>query len=100
MSFVDSDGLEHSVTVVARTRNEAALRALARFDQSEFARVNGPFRGDRLKVESLIEESHGIGVGEALAWLELRHGTPREIAVKSELRALFGPAEKRPKSRR
>ena len=27
MSFIDRDGLEHSVHVVAKTRNEAAVRA-------------------------------------------------------------------------
>lgn len=91
VSFIDRDGMEHSVQVVARTRNEAAVRGLA-----EFRRMNrdkgegllGPYLGDKLTVRIMSEESHDVTVAHAQAWLE-RHGVPSEMALKHELRGLL-----------
>lgn len=91
VSFIDRDGMEHSVQVIAKTRNEAAVRGLA-----EFRRMNrekrdalmGPSLGDKLTVRITSEESHELTVAQAKAWLE-RHGGPSEMVLKHHLRALF-----------
>ena len=70
VSFIDRDGMEHSVEVVAKTRNEAAVRALA-----EFRRMNrdksdglmGPHFSDKLTVRIMSEESHEVTVAQAQA---------------------------------
>ena len=96
VSFTDSDGLEHSVQVVARTRNEAAVRALAQFrrmNREKQDALNGPYMSDKLTVRIMSEERHEVTVAQAEAWLE-RHGVPAEMALKHELKGLF-PAPSR-----
>ena len=94
VSFTDSDGLEHCVQVVARTRNEAAVRALAQFrrmNREKQDALNGPYMSDKLTVRIMSEESHEVTVAHAEAWLE-RHGGPSELALKHELKGLFPEA--------
>ncbi|MDA0207719.1 MAG: hypothetical protein O2795_20615 [Acidobacteria bacterium] len=92
VSFTDRDGLEHSVQVVARTRNEAAVRALALFRRMnrEDDALSGPYLSDKLTVRIMSEESHEVTVEQAQDWLE-RHGVPSEMALKHELKGLFLP---------
>ena len=88
---MDRDGLEHSVQVVARTRNEAAVRALAQFrrmNREKEEALSGPYLSDKLTVRIMSEESHEVTVEQAQAWLE-RHGVPSEMALKHELKGLF-----------
>lgn len=91
MSFIDRDGMEHSVQVVARTRNEAAVRGLAQFrrmNRDKTDTLSGPYLSDKLTVRIMSEESHEVTVAQAQAWLE-RHGVPSEMALKHELRGLL-----------
>ena len=95
VSFTDSDGLEHCVQVVARTRNEAAVRALAQFRRMNRGKgdvLNGPYLSDKLTVRIMSEERHEVTVAQAEAWLE-RHGVPAEMALKHELKGLFPAPE-------
>ena len=95
MSFTDREGVEHSVQVVATTRNEAAIRALAQFQRTrngEFVSMHGPFRTDKLTVRIVSEESHQVTVARAQDWLEA-HGSPAEMALRHRLKQLFPAAE-------
>ena len=85
--------MAHSVRVVASTRNEAAVRALAEFRRMNRDRTDsltGPYRNDKLTVRILSEESHEVTVAQAQDWLE-RHGVPAEMALRHELKGLFPP---------
>lgn len=89
VSFVDPKGLRHSVDVVAATRNEAAIRALAAFHECGFGdSPDGLFNDVVLIVESMQVESHEVAIAEAKRWLR-RHGRPRDVALRSRLKALF-----------
>lgn len=74
--------------VVARSRNEAAVRALAEFKNTQFSETIGPYRDATLTVRAVTEESHQVTVADAEEWLE-RHGSPREVALKHELKKLL-----------
>ena len=73
VSFIDRDGMEHSVQVVARSRNEAAVRALAEFRRMNRDRgkgLMGPYLSDKLTVRIVSEESHEVTAEQAQDWLE------------------------------
>ena len=57
--------------------------------------MTGPYRDAKLTVRTVSEESHQVTVAQAQVWLE-RHGTPREMALKHELKQLFPPREMPP----
>ena len=100
VSFTDQDGMDHSVTVTARSRNEAAARALAQFRHNEFAEFWSPGIDDKLTVTALREEVHQVSVRKLQEWLN-RHGpAPRDVVLKGELKKLFPEPLRRSKKPR
>ncbi len=91
VSFTDRQGLTHSVTVSAGSRNEAGIRALAQFRKLLMPAegIEWPQRDTKFTVTVTVEESHELVVADALEWLE-RHGRkPREVSLKAKLKELL-----------
>lgn len=78
VSFTDSEGIEHSVGVVADTLYEAAIEAMAAFRRGAFAEMPlGP--GTRLTIRvKAPEEEHTIAVSKVLSWELVRKNRLRD----------------------
>jgi hypothetical protein len=90
VSFKDSEGVEHSVEVDARTLYEAVGLAIARFRSGEHVRYEPA--GD-FSVESREPTArHQLTRKLFDAWLERPGGSPREVALRSTLTELLREA--------
>lgn len=90
VSFRDSQGLEHSVVVSASSLYEAAARGLKAFRDSPFCEGARPGAAARLTVAiKAVEARHEVNVSRLRAWLESSGKSPREQALKHELRKLL-----------
>ena len=90
VSFEDGAGTTHTVSVAAGSLFEAAALAIAEFKRSGFA-LGEVGKGTRLKV--VVEApstSHELTVGRLQNWLDSNGKTPREQAMKMQLRQLLG----------
>ena len=73
VSFIDSDGIEHSVRVPAESLYEAAIEAIAAFRRSVLAEMpSGPTTRLTIRVKA-PEEEHTLTVGKVLSWLDGCH---------------------------
>jgi hypothetical protein len=90
VSFTDSAGVTHTVSVSAASLYEAAALGIAEFRRCGFAAMVGP--ATRLRVAVVAPATtHELTVGKLRAWLESSGKTPREQAVKVGLREVLGP---------
>lgn len=81
----------HSVVVSARSLYEAAARALKAFGESPFADGARPGPAARLTVAiRSVEARHEINLSQLQAWLSSQGKSPREQALKYDLRKLLG----------
>ena len=89
VSFTDSEGIRHSVEVVASSLYEAAVMAIAQFRNCGFtAAAPGP--ATRLTVS--IKQSgtmHEVQWGKIEAWLQGDGRSPAEQGTKIRLRELL-----------
>lgn len=90
VAFTDSEGMRHSVEVVASTLYEAAALAVAEFRRCGFADA-APGSAARLTVSvEAPSTAHELSVRKLSAWLEGGGKSPREQALKVRLRELLG----------
>jgi hypothetical protein len=85
VSFLDLDGLRHSVEVQAESLYEAAVLALAAFKKHDFA----PGGLTQLEVEVRSSITHAVTVQKVRDWLQRGVRTPKEAVLKERLRALL-----------
>jgi hypothetical protein len=86
VSFVDSEGIEHSIRVPAESLYEAAVEAMAAFRRGAFAEMTfGSATQLRIRVKA-PEEEHTVTVGRVLSWLEGGARSPSELVKKNRLK--------------
>jgi hypothetical protein len=85
VSFVDPDGLRHSVEVQAGSMYEAAALALRTFRHHKC----GPGEASRFEVEVRSSVVHTITVRRVQEWLGGSAKDPKEAATKHRLRELL-----------
>ncbi len=85
MSFVDLDGIRHSVEVEAEGLYEASVLGLCAFRKHELE----PGGMTQLEVEVRSSITHTLTVIKVREWLQRGVRTPKEAVLKERLRALF-----------
>lgn len=85
VSFVDLDGVRHSVEVQAEGLYEAAVIGLAGFRKHELE----PGGLTELEIEVRSSVKHTLSVTKVHEWLQRGVRTPREAVLKERLRALL-----------
>jgi hypothetical protein len=87
VSFLDLDGVRHSVEVQAEGLYEAAVLALAAFKKHDLE-LN-PAGLARLEVEVRSSITHTVTVQKVHQWLQQGVRSPKESVMKERLRALL-----------
>ena len=85
MSFVDLDGIRHSVEVEAEGLYEASVLGLCAFRKHELQ----PGGLTQLEVEVRSSVKHTLPVTKVQEWLQGGVRTPKEAILKERLRALL-----------
>lgn len=85
VSFVDLDGVRHSVDVQADGLYEAAVLGLSAFRKHDL----NPGGLTELEVEVRSSVKHTLTVRKILEWLQRGVRTPKEAVLKERLRALL-----------
>lgn len=89
VTFTDSNGMSHSVQVVASTLYEAAVIALKEFRSCSFTEASA---GKATKLSVAVSgpaEAHEISVGQVESWLRSGARSPREQSMKVRLNELL-----------
>ncbi len=85
VSFVDLDGVRHSVEVQAEGLYEAAILGLATFKKHDFL----PGALTQLEVEVRSSITHTVTVKKVQDWLKRGVRTPKEAILKERLRSML-----------
>ena len=85
VSYLDIEGLRHSVEVEAETLYEAAVLAIRIFRQHNCE----PGLVSKLEVEVISSVTHTITPKTIYDWLKLGARTPKEAVIKERLRGLL-----------
>jgi hypothetical protein len=85
VSFLDLDGIRHSVEVQAEGLYEAAVVGLAAFKKHNLA----PGGMTQLEVEVRSSVKHTLTVTRVREWLQRGVRTPKEAVLKDRLRTLL-----------
>ena len=85
VSYLDTEGLRHTVEVEADSLYEAAVLAIRTFRQHNCE----PGQASNLEVEVRTSVIHSITPKKIYDWLNGGAKTPREAVVKERLRAMI-----------
>lgn len=85
VSFVDLDGVRHSVEVQAEGLYEASVLGLCAFRKHDVE----PEGLTQLEIEVLSSVKHTLPVTKVREWLQRGVRTPKEAVLKEKLRALL-----------
>lgn len=85
VSYVDLDGVRHSVEVEAEGLYEAAVLGIAAFKKHDLT----PGGLTQLEVEVRSTITHAVSVKKVQEWLQRGVRTPKEAVLKERLRALI-----------
>jgi len=85
VSYIDSEGLRHTVEVDAESLYEAAVLAIRTFRQHDCA----PGPSSSLEVEVRTSVIHTITLRRIHQWLDIGARTPKEAVTKERLRGLL-----------
>jgi hypothetical protein len=88
VSFVDSEGIRHTVEMEAESLFEAAALAMRTFKQHDCE--PGPIT--KLEVEIRSTVMHTVTPKRVHQWLHGGAKTPKEAVMKQRLRDLIGPS--------
>jgi hypothetical protein len=89
VSFVDSEGIEHAVEVVAASLYEAAVMTMVEFRRCGFAdAIFGPATQFTVLVKA-PEEEHTVSLAKVRSWLDDGAKSPKEQVQKNRLRELL-----------
>lgn len=87
VSFVDLDGIRHSVEVQAGGLYEAAVLGLVAFEKHDLVLPQNGLHQLDVEVRSSI--THTGGVRQVYQWLDRGVKSPKESALKERLRGLL-----------
>ena len=87
VSFLDLDGVRHSVEVQADSLYEAAVLGLVAFKKHHL--VLGPKGLHTLDVEVRTSITHSVPVRTVYEWLRSGVKSPKEMVLKERLRNLL-----------
>jgi len=87
VSFVDLDGIRHSVEVDAEGLYEASVLGLCAFRKHHLE----PGGLTQLEVEVRTSVTHTLTVTKVQDWLQRGVRSPKEAVLKEKLRALVSP---------
>jgi hypothetical protein len=85
VSYVDIEGLRHSVEVEADSLYEAAVIAVRTFREHQCE----PGHGSKIEVEIRSSVTHTVTLKKIHDWLRGGARTPKEAVMKERLRALL-----------
>ena len=85
VSYLDTEGLRHTVEVEAQSLYEAAVLAIRTFRQHECE----PGQASTLDVEVRSSVIHTVTPKKIHEWLNRGARTPKEAVMKERLRALL-----------
>ena len=85
VSYVDTEGIKHSVEIEADTLYEAAVLAVKTFKQHHCE----PGEISKLDVEIRSSVTHTVTLKKVRQWLNGGAKTPKEAVMKERLRALL-----------
>jgi hypothetical protein len=85
VSFIDLDGIRHSVEIEAEGLYEAAVLGLVTFRKHDFQ----PGALTALEVEVRSSITHTLTVRKVHEWLQRGVRTPKEAILKDRLRAML-----------
>jgi hypothetical protein len=85
VSFIDLDGIRHSVEVEAEGLYEASILGLCAFRKHDVE----PGAMTQLEVEVRSSITHTLTVNKVREWLQRGVRTPKEAVLKERLRALL-----------
>lgn len=85
VSFVDLDGIRHSVEVEAEGLYEASVLGLCAFRKHELQ----PGAMTQLEVEVRSSVTHSLTVTKVREWLQRGVSSPKQAILKERLRALL-----------
>ena len=85
VSYLDTDGMRHTVEVEAESLYEAALLAIRTFRQHDCE----PGQLSRLEVEVRTSVTHMVTPRKIHEWLNGGAKPPKEAVMKERLRALL-----------
>ncbi len=85
VSFLDIEGLRHTVEVEAESLYEAAVLAIRTFRQHDCE----PGQASKLEVEVRSSVTHTITPTRVHEWLNGGARSPKEAVIKERLRALL-----------
>ena len=85
MSFINLDGIRHSVEVEAEGLYEASILGLCAFRKHDVE----PGAMTQLEVEVRSSITHTLTVSKVREWLQRGVRTPKEAVLKERLRALL-----------
>jgi hypothetical protein len=99
VSYTDLAGIEHAVTVEARSLYHAVGIAIARFRSSEAAGEPGSLTKFTVEPRE-VSVQHTVTRKQFDEWLARPSGSPAETAQRNDLRVLLEASEDPPESRR
>jgi len=85
VSFINLDGIRHSVEVEAEGLYEASILGLCAFRKHDVE----PGAMTQLEVEVRSSITHTLTVSKVREWLQRGVRTPKEAVLKERLRALL-----------
>jgi hypothetical protein len=85
VSYVDVEGIRHSVEVQAESLYEAAVMAMRTFQLHALV----PAETSRLQVEIRTSVTHDVTVAKVRRWLEAAPKSPKDALLKVRLRDLL-----------
>jgi hypothetical protein len=85
VSYLDSEGLRHTVELQAESLYEAAVMAIRTFRQHDCE----PGQASKLEVEVRSSVTHTITPQRVFEWLSGGAKTPKEAVMKERLPALL-----------
>ena len=86
MSKVWATGVEHVAEVRPESVYEAGALALQRFRRAEWSR-EAPLDAGTLRVEVYESTFYNVKVAELEAWLRRTGGSPRDVALRPNVRS-------------
>jgi hypothetical protein len=87
VSFVDLDGIRHSVEVEAEGLYEASVLGICAFRKHDL----DPGGWTQLEVDVRSSIKHTLTVTKVREWLQRGVRTPKEAILKDKLRTLLSP---------
>lgn len=88
VTFRDTSGVDHAVSLTAESLYEAAVVALRQFRRADWSRESSLDLGS-LRIEVWEQPTlYRVEVSKLEAWLKREGGSPREVVLRDKLKQL------------